>query len=632
MLCGMKKWDVSYRFLCVLPWMAVCFSTLFLKWKLMRFGGFLFVLSAPSRTNYSPSVEMEDFTLFQQLSFFRADLFIVFFLAPLMMALIPGDRRWRVLLVSAICSVAIFYLDIEHHSLNLTGEFVSFDLVWEGIVWGLRRPYIATSFIAVKPIILFLALQAAIVTSAWWLNRLRSTDEASRVLRAMAWAYLGLACLTAVAWLPWVPKSSYHTSVVFTLWKAMSRNEEVPPTPPENLINKYQTLVHSPKTSDVPAHWGKAKDFDIILFVMETAPERCVSFDGDLAPPNIRRLAKRSWIGTKHHTTYPWSDRAVYSILSSRYPPEHVVGDAEIQKEKGGLMKALNAIGYRTALFSDLDFGLFPYVDLGIAHIVTADQQWPSEVRRSGRPEELDEWALQLMKQEIVGWIKEDRRYAVLYFPQTAHAPWIDIKDDGKERSLLERCQNLVSLEDEWLGQLIDLLESHGRLDRTLIVVTGDHGIRMRAEDPGLRPGRIDAYTFQVPFLLYAPTVVPETEKIRWVTSHIDISSSLLDLLGVDEGRGLEQGTPIWDPGLRERITYFWATATLGADGYSENGEYYMWNRLADAVFRNDELHFEDWNLVPRASVVATRVVSNILEMDAIRSASQKAAQLPSGR
>lgn len=629
----MNKWNVPDRLLCTLPWTVVCFSAIFLKWKLLRFGGFPLVMTGQSSTPYTPSTPVEGFGLGQQVSFFRADLLILLFVVPLILTLLPVDRLWRVPVISLICSLAIWFLDIEHHAVNVTGGFVPLDILWDGISWGMRRPSAARPFISLRSISLLLALQAAIVMIARWVRRLRCRGQTGRVLRALALPYVALLSITAVAWSPWIPDLSYHTSVVFIIWKALRSNEELAPVPPEKVVGLYQAFAHSPKNYDhydLRTHWGQAEGSDVILFILETAPERCVDLAGDPNRlPNIRRLMPRSWVGTRHYTTYPLSEPAAYSILSSRYPPEHPASDAEVREETGGLMKAVRAIGYQTALYSDTAFPSFPYADLGIEHMVRADEEWPSGTPHSDRPEELDAWALQLMKRDLLRWIGENRRFAVLYFPQVAHGPWIDIKDHpGKEKSPLERCQALVSLEDEWLGQLIGLLAGQGRLSHTLIVLTGDHGIRMRSEDPSLRPGRIDSYSFQVPFLLYAPTAVANTEQIPWVTSHIDISPSLLDLLGVKEGRGLEQGSAIWNDNLKERITYFWAKAPLGADGYFENGEYYMWNRLSNAVFTNHDLHFEDTHLVANNSSVYDRVVRSILEMDSIRTNSERAARL----
>ena len=59
----------------------------------------------------------------------------------------------------------------------------------------------------------------------------------------------------------------------------------------------------------------------------------------------------------------------------------------------------------------------------------------------------------------------------------------------------------------------------------------------------------IDAYSFHVPLLVYAPEALRSTSNIASLTSHIDIQPTVLDLLGLEKGREFEQGSPIWRHG-----------------------------------------------------------------------------------
>src|SRR6202040_1092872 len=98
-------------------------------------------------------------------------------------------------------------------------------------------------------------------------------------------------------------------------------------------------------------------------------------------------------------------------------------------------------------------------------------------------------------------------------------------------------------------------------------------------EDPDLPVGMIDDISFHVPMLIYAPQLLKASVTIPWLTSHIDISPTLLDLMGVDRRRDLEQGSPIWDAALQGRTTFFFARHYFSADGYYANGQFVMWNQ-----------------------------------------------------
>jgi len=73
----------------------------------------------------------------------------------------------------------------------------------------------------------------------------------------------------------------------------------------------------------------------------------------------------------------------------------------------------------------------------------------------------------------------------------------------------------LLQLQDKWLGQIVEQLSNDGRLDKTIIVVTGDHGIRTATEDPSFEPhGLAPDYSFHVPLLIFAPKVLESQQTI----------------------------------------------------------------------------------------------------------------------
>jgi arylsulfatase A-like enzyme len=148
-----------------------------------------------------------------------------------------------------------------------------------------------------------------------------------------------------------------------------------------------------------------------------------------------------------------------------------------------------------------------------------------------------------------------------------------------------------------------------------VIVVVGDHGIRSPIEDPALSSGVIDDYSFHVPLVIYAPKAFEHTEEIPWVTSHIDIAPSVQSLLGIEQGQSFEQGTPIWDPNLINRTTFFFAHDLMGVDGYYSHGNFFMWNQTSDALYRNTKMSFDGINIVPRTSPTYNQGIDAITRM-----------------
>jgi arylsulfatase A-like enzyme len=155
-------------------------------------------------------------------------------------------------------------------------------------------------------------------------------------------------------------------------------------------------------------------------------------------------------------------------------------------------------------------------------------------------------------------------------------------------------------MQDEWIGQIVDLVQSAGRLDNTIILVTGDHGIRTAREDSRFNAGFLDEYSFRVPLLLFSKAAFKQPLYIDTLTSHIDVSPTVLDLMGFDRDRSIEQGLALWDAGLKQRTTFFLANWYFGADGFHRDGAFKMYSEVLDTSFVNDELKFNDANIVKK--------------------------------
>src|SRR5690606_25607728 len=113
-----------------------------------------------------------------------------------------------------------------------------------------------------------------------------------------------------------------------------------------------------------------------------------------------------------------------------------------------------------------------------------------------------DYMALDALCEDIVAYKGSGKRFAALFVPQIGHAPWFDLY--GRS-SIVERGRDLMILQDEWLAEIVSLLDGNGWLEETVIVLTSDHGIRTRVEDPALEAGTVSGYSFEVPLVIFAP-------------------------------------------------------------------------------------------------------------------------------
>jgi membrane-anchored protein YejM (alkaline phosphatase superfamily) len=286
-----------------------------------------------------------------------------------------------------------------------------------------------------------------------------------------------------------------------------------------------------------------------------------------------------------------------------------------------GLMRSLAREGYATKVYYT------PFQnDETMFRSLGAEAQYLQQRTAPGASSEQDPAALKLaadratiaaVRQDLATWSREQRNFCIAIGPQIGHAPWPTLPGSGPE--LLSRGRAAIREQDRWLGQLAEQLRQQGRLERTLIVVVGDHGVRTRQEDPAFEGGMIDDYSFHVPLLLFAPGVLGTRREVPWLTSHIDIAPTLLDLLGIETGRSLEQGAPLWDERLADRVTFFFANHYLGADGYTDQGRYFMKNHVSATVYAAGAMRFGTDDAVAIGSAGHAAVADRIRNMVALQ-------------
>jgi len=111
-----------------------------------------------------------------------------------------------------------------------------------------------------------------------------------------------------------------------------------------------------------------------------------------------------------------------------------------------------------------------------------------------------------------------------------------------------------VAYADAMVGRLLDALRSAGQLDRTLIVVTADHGESLG--EHGETTHGLFAYesTIHVPMIVGGPAVQPAVEQNT--VAHVDLVPTILDLVGVAIPGGLE-GRSLAGPVPADRALYF---------------------------------------------------------------------------
>lgn len=616
---GTNQWTAAL--VAGFPWTAAAFTSLYLKYRIMEgtysydSGGFTITEAILGRR--------ED--LLTKLSFFRMDLLLGFVIVPLALVSIAKflPVRWRMSVCAAFSAAVSLALVIQLRAFDVMGQFLSLQMLWTALTWGLREPLAYANYLHLQTLAKGVFV---LLVCIWGIRRLLPAltklairaDRYRSQFRICALAFCALIVL--LPWISQVQATPYHRSAMVMAIRAYepemhANTKEFEALSPSELLDRYRQLSQSPAPAKNSFYFGKEKGSSVLVFVLETTAYRFLPTNESMDDlPNLKRLRERSFVPARHYTTFPRTHEAVFSLLSSWYPSD--VPRTYEQQQPGmqvpGLMRSLAAQGYDTSIYSpmkrwaSLDEEMFQ--SLGVKRqVYPQDSMAPAakdaehyaawQKKRIAR----DNATLNLLIKDLDTRLCEKQNFAAVFLPQVGHLPYPDGRDYIDSADLKSRARNILRLEDAWLGQILDLLQLHGQLDNTVIVIVGDHGIRTREEDPTLNEG-VDDYSFHVPLLIYAPRAVDHTVTIPWLTSHIDVAPTVLDLLGVEKGRQFEEGTAVWNPQIQKRQTFFLASILFGADGFASGQNFYMANAMSKSVYQNSVPTFDSRNLLPEDS------------------------------
>jgi hypothetical protein len=577
----------------------------------------------------------DELTALERLGFFASDLALDLVAIPAVAtALVCLARRsYRVpaaFVLSAVVSVAYF---VELRAESEVGQYISGDVLRDALGWSFANPSSVADYLTAASLVKLAALLGvlvAIVLAAGRVRRAEARGDRGLVWRAGLYGFAavvmgGAALLAPVAFAARLPGSALNQSAVGLAVEAL-----VAPAlrSDAGLRGSFgDVLAASRRRARTPAidlrhPWvGRERGADLLVFVMETGPAQALDFAAEgRTLPGAGRLYPRALVAARHHTTHPYSSDALFSVLSGLYPQGR---RALLRGRDAGTVNGLfSALPDDVALrgvylpslyrieLDDRMYGAFGATTLYVADRHPADPERAAAERRAadlvaefaqsgGRFDDAagealrlrlaaDLQALERVKTDVGAAIARGERFAVLFFPEIGHAPWRAIHGDA---SVLARGHALMALQDRWLAELVTLLERAGRLDRTIIAVTADHGLRTRAEYPDLPVGVLSDVMFHVPLLVYAPRTLDAPFRIDAPTSHVDLAPTLLALLGAPAGAARMQGVPLWQRTGADRL-YLLGAAYGGADGFVEDDRYLMRQALSGAVYASPRLAF----------------------------------------
>jgi arylsulfatase A-like enzyme/Flp pilus assembly protein TadD len=330
----------------------------------------------------------------------------------------------------------------------------------------------------------------------------------------------------------------------------------------------YLARVRAPKTdADVQARLDRMSParggLNVVVVTLDTTrADRlgCYGFPG-VATPNLDALAREGVVFDNATATVPLTFPSHSSMFTGLIPPHHGVRDNGgffLDDARVTLAERLKAGGYATGAFIGawvlesrwgLGQGFDHYSDrfeLSKYKVVSL-----GTVQKPGDEVMTDAlgWLEQVKSGKFFAWVH-------LYDPHAPYEPPEPYASRYPDTPYLGE----IAYTDAVVGRLLSWLRQGGLLDRTIVVVTADHGESLGDHGEAAHAYFIYGATTHVPFIVRTPWGLRGRNASR--VSGVDLMPTVLDLVGLPPEPGLD--------GRSVARALFDPQAALGHAAYSE--------------------------------------------------------------
>ena len=311
--------------------------------------------------------------------------------------------------------------------------------------------------------------------------------------------------------------------------------------------------------------------WNIVLVILESVGTRYIFDTGGGNPmpmPVLHKISQEGWFLKKHYTTSNVSTKAVFSLLTGLYDffSRETFGtrpDADVPALYNWLGK-----DYDTFLVTPSSISwYFPtkFVrNSGLSEIHSYENlkfKIKEEFHSLGHYIARDE--VQTVDFFMKRLSKAKEPFLGIYISFAAHFPYFDYgedyrvrKDDGR---LISRYSNNLALLDRMIKRIYDHLQEQGLLERTILVIVGDHGQAFGQHHPNNFMHYRYSYNenLEAPAILYQPALF-KPRVFEFPTSHVTLLPTLLDAIRISYSPAVLDGESLFDNRPRQKPIFFY--------------------------------------------------------------------------
>lgn len=261
----------------------------------------------------------------------------------------------------------------------------------------------------------------------------------------------------------------------------------------------------------------------------------------DARTSNLDRLAATGVVFENCFSAVPVTLPSHSTIFTGMYPLAHGVRDNglfQLPPSATTLAEILKGRGYRTgaaigAFPLTSDFGIQQGFDFFDDHITIVQEDYRGDIDETSPKLFFDERPAPRVNDAILPWLRSpsDRPFFAWIHYWDAHQPFLAPPPYDQLFSN-DLYQAEIAFVDENLGRILDELERQGVADRTLVVVTADHGEGRGDHDEETHSLLAYNGTLHVPLIVHVPGGTDPHRVSRRVGT-VDILPTVLDLLEI---------------------------------------------------------------------------------------------------
>lgn len=298
-----------------------------------------------------------------------------------------------------------------------------------------------------------------------------------------------------------------------------------------------------------------ARPYNIVLIVLDAVRAdhlRLFGYSRDTAP-NLELLAAQSMAYSAAYSPYPSTGMAVPSLLAGRYPhmihwgPPRRRADFPLASRNALLPSLLAANGYFTgAVLSNWlpshILGLWESFD--VVYTLGDSDEW-KEVAFSSSPISTARGMTFLERRP------KDKPFFLLMHYADPHAPYVNHKAPGRYFGTKprDRYDSDIYWTDLWMGLFLHYLDHSDLWQDTVVIVVADHGEEFGEHGMDHHGSQLHVESLHVPIIMRVPGMETGIE-VDTAVSLIDVAPTVLDLVGIEEGRTQMQGVSLLESAL----------------------------------------------------------------------------------